>query len=338
MIVFDENFRAEGANYMLFELPDELHTEFKTTKELKIKSSSLAGDAVIVSSDSTYQLKRNEISNTLAIASLTPDPTCPPGSENFTIKSMKQYKIICEKIFPPKHALITHLKLRTISILTLLTLPPSFTLDSLLRSHPISPIEIYRLLSLIGCLFNPLYPDDPVYLYSQDLKLQCYSSIVTLLKDPDSDIAIDGFTLPEVGNVMRYPNELIKITLEEYFVRGEEGVDGPKYCLSLNGAAKFTILTLFGHMGSYIYEEFLDVSQEFLTDFLPMEVAGRWGGEERGRAVFREMGKVGIIVDSEDYSGGAGGYSKGLCVVKRFDVLELPESFKERWVFFFLNL
>jgi hypothetical protein len=320
MIVFDENFRTEGANYMLFELPEELHTEFKTTKELKIKSSSLAGDAVIVSKDSTYQLKRNEISNTLAIAESIRDDTTPLGSEHFSIKSMKQYKIVCEKIFPPKKDLITYLKKRTISIVTLLALPPSFTLQEILRDYPISDAEIYKVLSQLGCNFSPEFPEDPIYLYSQELKLQCYNDLVTLLKDPDCDINLNSFIMPEIGYVMRYPNELIKITLEEFLHRDSEDLESAKYGLDLKGAAKYTVLTLFSHMASYIYEEFLDVSAEFMSDFLPIELVDRYSEGERGMAIFREMAKVAIVVDNEDYSGGAGGYSKNLCVVKRFDV------------------
>ena len=64
MLVFDEGFKAESANYMIFELPQELHEELKEKKELCIKSPDLMNDAVIVSSNGTYLLKKHEISNT----------------------------------------------------------------------------------------------------------------------------------------------------------------------------------------------------------------------------------------------------------------------------------
>lgn len=97
---------------------------------------------------------------------------------------------------------------------------------------------------------------------------------------------------------MRYPNELIKITMEEFLCRDSEDIEAAKYSLDLKGAAKYTVLTLFGHMASYIYEEFLDVSGEFLRDFMPLELVGRWGEGDRGRAIFREMGKVAIVLDN----------------------------------------
>jgi hypothetical protein len=189
-----------------------------------------------------------------------------------------------------------------------------------LLHYPISEQEIYKVLTLLGCNFSQQYPDDPIYLYSQDLKLQCYNDLVTLFKDPDCDINLNSFILPEIGNIMRYPNELIKITMEEFLHRDSEDIESANYSLDLNGAAKYTVLTLFSHMSSYIYEEFLDVSGEFLRDFLPIELVDRYGEGDRGKAIFREMVKVGIVLDNEDYSGGVGGYSKNLCVVKRFDV------------------
>ena len=231
MIVFDENFRADGPNYMIFELPDELHSNFKETKELKIKSDSLSGDAVMVSKDSTYQLKRNEISNTLAIAECTRDDDSLLGQEVFNIKCMKQYKIVCEKIFPPKKELVTYLKKRTIEVITLQGTPTSFTLREVLKTFPISEEEIYSVLKIMGVRFDATTPDIPIFLYSQELRLQCYNELVSLLKETDCAINMDGFILQELENRVRYPKELIAVMANEFLARDCADFESAKYSL-----------------------------------------------------------------------------------------------------------
>lgn len=137
MIVFDEEFKQESMNYMIFELPEELHNEFKETKEVCIKASDMSTDAVIVSSNSTYLLKKHEISNTLCLAERVSE--IPAIGDIFNIKSIKHYKLIAEKVFPPKKELLDYIKNKTMKFLPVENNNQNWSFDS---------SEIYKKFSI----------------------------------------------------------------------------------------------------------------------------------------------------------------------------------------------
>ena len=154
MLVFDEGFKAESANYMIFELPQELHEELKEKKELCIKSPDLMNDAVIVSSNGTYLLKKHEISNTQCVAERVNE--IPAIGDIYNVKSIKHYKLIAEKIFPPKKDLIDFIKKKTIKFLVNDNSQSwSFCFSETCQNFSISEFEIRDILEKFGCRFFP---------------------------------------------------------------------------------------------------------------------------------------------------------------------------------------
>ena len=166
MLIFDEEFKfkQETHNYMIFEFPEELHQEFKEKKELCIKAPDITNDAVIVSSNGTYLLKKHEISNTLCIAEKDQEST--KVGDIFNIKSIKHYKLIAEKIFPRKKELIDYLRKKMVKALPYHNDAPtwSFCLDEIYQSFSISQQEIMEVLKRYGCKFFPQFPER-AYLY-----------------------------------------------------------------------------------------------------------------------------------------------------------------------------
>ena len=56
----------------------------------------------------------------------------------------------------------------------------------------------------------------------------------------------------------------------------------------------------------------------------------KYDDDDKTTAIFKELGKIAIIVDTIDYSGHITNYIKQNCIVKKIDHLEIPENAKDR--------
>ena len=178
MINFDKNFNKESGDYLLFELPTELHEELKTNKFLNIRSENIMTDAFIIGEKGTYQLKKNDISNSLAICEVankdSQDSSC--SSNTFNIKSLKQYKFLAEKVSPPKKQLIEYLiknritKIQSTSEMSSELNDQSLSFEKIKSQFCLCDFEVNNIITKMGGV--AVYPTKPdkIWNYSEELK------------------------------------------------------------------------------------------------------------------------------------------------------------------------